>query len=99
MYKNSFVTQATYQQAITPYSNERPSKHNYGFGWRLMMLPDNKIVYHNGWWHGNNNSFTRFINDSATVIVIGNRYNRGNYVGMKFAPVFGAKADTTKQLE
>ena len=99
MYKNSFVTQATYQEAITPYSNERPSKHNYGFGWRLMMLPDNKIVYHNGWWHGNNNSFTRFINDTATVIVIGNRYNRGNYVGMKFAPVFGAKADTTKQLE
>lgn len=99
MYKNSFVTQATYQEAITPYSNERPSKHNYGMGWRLLMLPDNKIVYHNGWWHGNNNSFTRFIQDSATVIIIGNRYNRGNYAGMKFAPVFGTKADTTKQLE
>jgi CubicO group peptidase (beta-lactamase class C family) len=99
MYNNSFITKATYEEATTPYSNERPSKHNYGMGWRLMMLPETKIVYHNGWWHGNNTSFTRFVHDTATVIVIGNRYNRGIYSGMKFGAVFTGKQDTTKPLE
>ena len=99
MYNNSLITKSTYEEATTPYSLERPSKHNYGMGWRLMMLPDNKIVYHNGWWHGNNTSFTRFVKDTATVIVIGNRYNRGIYSGMKFGTVFTSTEDTTKQME
>ncbi len=99
MYANTIISGASYEEATTPYSNERPSKHNYGMGWRLMMLPDNKIVYHNGWWHGNNTSFTRFIKDSATVIIIGNRYNRNIYSGMKFGTAFTGSIDTSKQLE
>jgi CubicO group peptidase (beta-lactamase class C family) len=99
MYKNSFVSQGTYEEATTPYSNERPSKHNYGMGWRLMMLPDTKIVYHNGWWHGNNTSLTRFVRDTATVIILGNKYNRLIYSGMKFGTVFNRNVDSSKQEE
>jgi hypothetical protein len=99
MYNNTLVSQATYEIATTPYSNERPGTHNYGMGWRLLVQPDSKVVYHNGWWHGNNTSFTRFVKDSATVIILGNRYNRSIYAGMKFGSVFTKNKDTTKQVE
>jgi CubicO group peptidase (beta-lactamase class C family) len=88
MYNNELISEATYQKAITPYSNERPSVHNYGLGWRLMILPDRKMVYHNGWWHGNNTVFTRAINDTATIIILGNKYNRGIYRGFGFSKIF-----------
>ncbi len=99
MYNGSIVSKASYEEATTPYSNERPGKHNYGMGWRLMMLPNEKVVYHNGWWHGNNTSFTRFVADTATVIIIGNRYNRSIYSGMKFGSVFTGSKDTSAQME
>lgn len=99
MYNNTIVSKASYEEATTPYSNERPGTHNYGMGFRLLMQPDAKIVYHNGWWHGNNTSFTRFVEDTATVIIIGNRYNRGIYAGMKFGTVFNQNKDTSRQEE
>jgi hypothetical protein len=63
---------------------------NYGLGWRLYLYPDNKkIVYHNGWWHGNNTVFTRLVDDSATVIILGNKYNRRIYDAKKLYTAFG----------
>jgi len=47
------------------------------------------MIYHNGWWHGNNASFIRLIQDSATIIVLGNKYNRGIYKANKLADIFG----------
>ena len=38
-----------------------------------------KVIYHNGWWHGNNAVFIRMIQDSVTIIVLGNKYNRNIY--------------------
>ena len=99
LYKNAFISQNSFEEATTPYSNERPGTHNYGMGWRLLTLPNNKIVYHNGWWHGNNTSFTRFIKDTATVIIVGNRYNRGVYSAMKFGTLFTTNTDTSSSVE
>lgn len=101
LYNNRVVSQATYEEATKPYSNERPSVHNYGLGWRLMMLPNSKIVYHNGWWHGNNTVFTRFVNDTATIIILSNKYNKAIYTGMKIGTVFAnsKKAESEKPLE
>jgi len=99
LYKNTVISKTSYEQATTPYSNEKPGKHNYGLGWRLLILPDQKIVYHNGWWHGNNTSFTRFVKDTATVIILGNRYNLAIYSGMKFSSAFGAITNTARQEE
>jgi CubicO group peptidase (beta-lactamase class C family) len=43
----------TLNEAYAPYSNEKPGLRNYGLGWRMNIFPDgNKIIYHNGWWHG-----------------------------------------------
>ena len=88
LYNHRVVSQPTFEEATKPYSLERPSVHNYGLGWRLMMLPNAKIIYHNGWWHGNNTVFTRLVNDTATIIILSNKFNKGIYSGMKIGTVF-----------
>lgn len=68
------------QQAFTPYSNEKPGIKNYGLGWRMNIYPNGKkVIFHNGWWHGNNAVFIRLADEDATIIVLGNRYTRAIY--------------------
>jgi CubicO group peptidase (beta-lactamase class C family) len=85
LYSGQLLNEATLKEAYTPYSNEKPGVRNYGLGWRLMVYPDStkNIIYHNGWWHGNNTVFYRFIQDSTTLIILGNKYNRGIYQAVK----------------
>ncbi|MEZ2443195.1 serine hydrolase domain-containing protein [Chitinophaga sp. RCC_12] len=85
LYSGQFLNAATLKAAYTPYSNEKPGVRNYGLGWRLMVYPDStkNIIYHNGWWHGNNTVFYRFIQDSTTLVILGNKYNRGIYQAVK----------------
>lgn len=76
--------------AYTPYSNERRGIRNYGLGWRMFVFPSGKkIIYHNGWWHGSNASFIRMVQDSATIIILGNKYNRNIYHAKELAGLFG----------
>jgi CubicO group peptidase (beta-lactamase class C family) len=80
LYTNKLFTKQTLENAFTPYSNEKPGIRNYGYGWRMNVYPNGKkIIYHNGWWHGNNTVFIRMIQDSVTIIVLGNKYNRNIY--------------------
>jgi CubicO group peptidase (beta-lactamase class C family) len=85
LYSGQLLNEATLKEAYTPYSNEKPGVRNYGLGWRLMVYPDStkNIIYHNGWWHGNNTVFYRFVQDSTTLIILGNKYNRGIYQAVK----------------
>ncbi|GAA4306039.1 serine hydrolase domain-containing protein [Compostibacter hankyongensis] len=77
LYGGKLFSDATLEAAFTPYSNEHPGIRNYGLGWRLLVYPDSlKMVYHNGWWHGNTSVFYRFIKDSTTLIILSNRYNK-----------------------
>lgn len=77
-------------EAYTPYSNEKPGVRNYGLGWRMNIYANGKkMIYHNGWWHGNNASFIRLIADSATIIVVGNKFNRNIYHAREMAALFG----------
>ena len=74
------VSDSMLQLAYTAYSNERAGFKNYGLGWRLLVYPNaQKIVYHNGWWHGNTASLYRFLDADFTCIVLANRYNRTVY--------------------
>jgi CubicO group peptidase (beta-lactamase class C family) len=77
--KNAFLNDSTLQKAYTPYSNERPGVKNYGLGWRLLVYPQQVVVYHNGWWHGNNATFYRFQKADVTIIILGNKYTRTVY--------------------
>jgi len=72
--------QATLDSAYSPYSFERPGVKNYGLGWRMFAYPSGKkIIYHNGWWHGNNTVLTRLMQDSATIIVLGSKRTNSIY--------------------
>jgi CubicO group peptidase (beta-lactamase class C family) len=87
---NILFTNETLNQAYTPYSNERPGVRNYGLGWRMNIFPEgNKIIYHNGWWHGSNATFIRLLNEKATIIVIGNKFTRTIYHAKILASIFG----------
>lgn len=80
LYTTQLLNKTMLDQAFSPYSNERPSIHNYGLGFRLMLLPNGKkIIYHFGRWHGSNAAFARLPEEEATIIILGNRYNRSIY--------------------
>lgn len=80
----------TLHAAYTGYSYEKKGINNYGLGWRMLEYPDKeKIIFHNGWWHGNNTVFARMIKDSATVIILGNRFNKNIYQARKLFAAFG----------
>lgn len=79
-YNHALLDEKTLKLAYAPYSFEKAGVKNYGFGWRMMNYPDGyKIIYHNGWWHGNNTVFYRFVKDNFTIIVLGNKYNSRIY--------------------
>lgn len=89
LYTNVFFSDDIISQAYTPYSNERPGIRNYGLGWRMNIYPDgHKIIYHNGWWHGNNTVFIRDIENGVTIIVLGNKFNKNIYQAKKIAEIF-----------
>jgi CubicO group peptidase (beta-lactamase class C family) len=79
-YQNKLLSNETIELAYGPCSFERPGVKNYGLGWRMLCYPNGaKIIYHNGWWHGNNTSFYRFIQEDMTIIVLGNRFSNAIY--------------------
>ncbi len=87
---NLIFTLQTLDQAYAPYSNEKPGMRNYGLGWRMNIFPDgNKIIYHNGWWHGSNATFIRLLKEKATIIVIGNKFTRAVYHAKVLTSIFG----------
>lgn len=86
----NIFSQKTLTEAYTPYSNEKPGIRNYGLGWRMNNFPNGtKMIYHNGWWHGNNAAFIRLLADSATIIVLGNKENHGIYHAKDLIGTFG----------
>ncbi len=79
-YQNKLLDNETVELAYGPCSFEKKGIKNYGLGWRMLCFANgNKIIYHNGWWHGNNTSFYRFIKDNMTIIVLGNRFTNSVY--------------------
>ncbi len=79
-YQTKLLSNETIEMAYGPCSFEKPGIKNYGLGWRMLCFPNgNKVIYHNGWWHGNNTSFYRFIKDNLTIVVLGNRFNNSIY--------------------
>jgi CubicO group peptidase (beta-lactamase class C family) len=83
-------TQQILEQAYKPYSMEKPGIKNYGLGWRMNVYPDGKkVIFHNGWWHGSNAVFIRLLPENATIICIGNKFNRSIYGAKVLTNLFG----------
>jgi CubicO group peptidase (beta-lactamase class C family) len=90
-YTDQVINKTLQDSAFTPYSLERPSVHNYGLGWRLLMIPNGKkVIYHNGRWHGFNAAFARLTDEKVTIIILGNKYNSRIYTAARDAyDIFG----------
>ncbi len=100
LYQGSFIDPQTLALSYQPLSNETKGYKNYGLGWHLFSKPpDPMVVYHNGWWHGNNAVFKRLINDTATIIILGNKFNRNIWAAGKMSTVFTGSVDTTSLEE
>jgi len=90
LYSGGLFKQATLDSAFAGYSFEKEGKRNYGLGWRMTFLDNGKkLLYHNGWWHGNNAAFIRLTDEKATIIVLGNKFNRRIYASKHAADIFG----------
>ncbi len=57
------------------------------------------MIFHNGWWHGSNAAFIRLVQDTATIIVIGNKFNRGIYHSKNLANIFSNYFAATDNME
>ncbi|MCW3128466.1 MAG: beta-lactamase, partial [Bacteroidetes bacterium] len=57
------------------------------------------LVFHNGWWHGNNTVFCRSVVDTFAIIILSNRYNQGVYDIQPVFNIIGATRDTTAWKE
>lgn len=98
LYTDQLISPSLLDSAFAPYSFEKPSIHNYGLGWRLQLLPNGKkVVYHFGKWHGFNASFARLTDEKATIIILGNKFNRNIYrAASKCYDIFGDYMQTNK---
>lgn len=93
LYQHTIISATTTQKAFTGYSKEKKGFKNYGLGFRLFIDNADTVVYHGGWWHGNNALFTRLLKDTATIITLGNKYNRSIYNTKQLATIFSNNAD------
>ena len=97
---NVLFTSATLQEAYTPYSNEKPGVKNYGLGWRINTYANGKkVIFHNGWWHGNNAAFIRLQDEDATIIVMGNRFTQKVYKAYQLVNSFGDYFTVSEDVE
>jgi len=88
---NGFIRQDLLDSAFKAYSFEKRGVKNYGLGWHLMLLPNNKkVIYHNGKWHGFTSAFARLTDERVTIIMTSNKYNMGVYqMSKKMYNLFG----------
>lgn len=90
MYSTKFLPKNLKKKAWQGYSYEAKGVKNYGLGIRMMEWDDGaKILYHNGWWHGNYTTYVRDFENEATIIALGNRKNRTVYSSFRLVSLFG----------
>jgi CubicO group peptidase (beta-lactamase class C family) len=83
-------TKGVLDSAYAPYSLEKPGQRNYGLGWRMLIIPNGKkLIYHNGWWHGNRTVFLRMLDEDATIIALTNNDYKNVYSSKKLCDLFG----------
>jgi CubicO group peptidase (beta-lactamase class C family) len=88
--KDSLFTKQSLEAAYMPYSFEKPGTHNYGLGWRMYLLKNGKkLIYHNGWWHGNRTAFYRLLDEDVTIIALCNNDAKKVYSVKEMADIFG----------
>ncbi len=89
LYSKNFLRPSLKDSIFTPYSNEKKGINNYGLGFRMKIFDNNeKLTYHNGWWHGSNASFTHLLKSKVTIVAIGNKFSRRVYSALSLSGLF-----------
>ena len=65
---------------MSPARNVRRYDHFF----RLQQ----KLTYHNGWWHGTNSVFAHLLKSNVTIIAIGNKYSSRVYTSLALSGLF-----------
>jgi CubicO group peptidase (beta-lactamase class C family) len=92
VFENYFFTKEEIDKAYQLYNKELYDNDNYGYGWRVNMLPDStKIVYHTGWWKGFRSYFIRSLAEEKTIIVLSNNSRTGKISTKKLMELFNIK--------
>jgi CubicO group peptidase (beta-lactamase class C family) len=103
-YSPDFIKPELLEEAYYGYSSGKVKKpiKDYGLGMRMRFLPPNgeKMIYHNGWWHGNNTSFVPVRKDTVTVVCLGNKYSNRPYatLSMVSSVFYKKKTEIEKPL-
>ena len=69
------IKPSTQDSAYTAHDPLLRGHFSYGYGWRLFEAPNQKVVYHTGWWHGFRHIFLRDMKNDVTIILLGNLVN------------------------
>ena len=99
MFAENFLREDLKKMIFEPYSNERPGVNNYGLGFRMKVFNENeKLTYHNGWWHGTNSVFGHLLKSKVTIIAIGNKYSSRVYTSLALSGLFENFSFETEKL-
>jgi hypothetical protein len=56
----------------------------------MLFIPNGKkLIYHNGWWHGNRTVFVRMLDEDATIIALSNNDYKNIYSAKRLCDLFG----------
>ncbi len=84
LYPGILLNEETLKLAFTNNVFDARSSKKYGLGFRLREDQNNqKIIYHNGWWHGYRTAFHRRESDNSCVIILSNRLDKCVYAQAK----------------
>lgn len=101
-YSPDYIKHELLEEAYKGYSsfNIVNPTSDYGLGMRMKFLPPNgeKMIYHNGWWHGNNTSFIPIKKDTVTVVCLGNRASDKPYATMKLVKKLFYKNKSAEEM-
>jgi len=102
-YSKKFLNPQLYDEVFKGYSYEHKGTKNYGLGIRMHEWETGeKLLYHNGWWHGNTSSYVTLKKDTVAIIALSNKFSYKPYKVWKLAPLFGhypIKPDKDDELE
>ena len=64
------IKKETLSLATKTHNETRNDRKNYGYGFRIIEIPDNNIIYHTGWWKGFRTYFilNKALNKTAIVL-------------------------------
>jgi len=70
--KHLLVSPGLLKEAFTPGKTNNGKTFEYGLGFRLKMLGESQIVYHNGLWNGFRTSIIKNMDNETTIIILNN---------------------------